>query len=91
MSDYEYVYIPLTTDELRQEAIDRNVKRDMDYRDRDVCIWHVETQQGWYRKSTEVSWNNRLTIPTFKEIDHLSLLISLGMTSQEIQDYYDNK
>lgn len=91
MSDFEYVYIPLSTDELRQEAIARRVQKDMDYPDKDVCIWHVELNAGWYRKSNHIYATNRLVLSTFKELDHLPILISLSMTFQEIQDYYDNK
>ena len=91
MSDFEYVYVPLNTDELIQEAIERNIKTDMYYQDRDVCIWHIESQEGWYRKCSDTYYTERLTIPTFKEIDHLKILIPLGMSFKEIKDYYANK
>lgn len=91
MGDLEYVYIPLTTDELRQEAINRNVETDMDYQDRDICIWHIESKRGWYRKSSDIFRDDRLTLATFKEIDHLKILISLGITFEEIKDYYTNE
>lgn len=91
MSDYEYVYIPLTTDELKQEAIARGTKKDMYYIDDSVAIVHVESQETWYRSLRDSRVISRLTIPSFKAIDEIPILRSLGMSHKEIQDYYDNK
>ena len=91
MSDFEYVYIPLTTDELKQEAITRGTKRDMFYVDDSVAIVHVESQETWYRSLRDSKVRDRLTLPSFKSIDEIPLLRSLGMTFQEIRDYYESK
>ena len=91
MSDLEYVYIPLNTDELKQEAITRGTRRDMYYGDTSFAIVHVESQASWYRSLEDSKVNGRLTLPSFKAIDEILLLRSLGMTLQEIQDYYDSK